>query len=379
MALTRREARMSIMETFEQQIKNAETPSPVNAADWLGIEPHEPDQIVVNTFDVGDKVAIIGGSKLRKTFFLLQLLLSLAAGRGFLAWRITKPRRVFHVQFEIQANHYHRRVRHMAHALRMGPTDLEDRLQILNARGMGLSGIEGIKKIEEIAKSYRPEIISIDPLYKIATGAENNAEDVKTILNAFDELAETTGASIIYVHHDAKGTSGDREIRDRGAGSNVLGRDYDAGITLTPHAYERDAAVVETLLRNYRSQEPFTAIWTEDDDTGGMRFYFDSSITPTKKTSATRKATNEQALDSYLPAALDLLKDGPMSITVFMDSLRLRTGLTHERSKAFRNWATGWPHPALDTDSKRGRGRNEKVIGTSDQILRLRGENEKKK
>ena len=81
-------------------------------------------------------------------------------------------------------------------------------------------------------------------------------------MSAFDELAEQTGAAIIYVHHDTKGSPGDKDIRDRGAGSNVLGRDYDACVTLTAHASDPDATVVEVLLRNFPPQDPFTIAWS---------------------------------------------------------------------------------------------------------------------
>jgi RecA-family ATPase len=100
----------------------------------------------------------------------------------------------------------------------------------------------------------KPEVIFFDPLYKLNEGVENAAEDMRTILAAFDMVAEETGAAIVYVHHDTKGNPGDRDIRDRGAGSNVLGRDYDACMTLTSHAQEDEAIVVDVLLRNYKPQ-----------------------------------------------------------------------------------------------------------------------------
>ena len=359
---------------FEEQMKSTELPMPINAADWLNTEPDEPDQILTDTIDTRDKLAIIGSSKMRKTFFLLQLLLCLAAGRDFLSWRVPKPRRVVHIQYEIQPKHYHRRLKKMCRAMGITATDLGDRFHIVNARGANLSGLQGIEKISRLVESYHPEIISFDPLYKVAVGAENNSEDGKIILNAFDGLIEQTGAAVAYVHHDAKGFSGDRDIRDRGAGSNVIGRDYDACITMTPHVSETDAAVIEIMLRNYRPQEPFTALWTEDEVTGGYKFDLREEIAPTKKTSSNGKAKDLPAIDTYLPAALDLVSDAPMPIGLFMDSLRTKTGLTHSRSATFRNWATSGAHPVLDTiTTKRSRGKNEKFIGLYDHINKLRG------
>jgi hypothetical protein len=367
-------SKVDYLQTAEDQVKATELPQPVNASEWLDTEPPEPDQIIEDVVDVKDKMAIIGSSKLRKTFFLLQLLLCIASGKPFLSWTISKPRRILHIQYEIQGHHYHRRLRNMAKALNITPADLGDRFQIINARGQGLSGLDGIEKIAQIAKVFNPEIISFDPLYKVSAGAENDARDTKIILDAFDRLAEETKAAIFYIHHDAKGFSGDRDIRDRGAGSNVLGRDYDACIALTPHVAEPTAAVVETLLRNYRPQEPFVALWAEDDETGGYCFELAVGIAPTKKTSANSRGQDLPSLDSYLPAAKEILKEKPLAVGVFTDLFRTKTGATVDRTKAFKTWATSGPICHLDTIEKRSRGVYEKLIGIPEQIHRLKME-----
>lgn len=335
---------------FENQVKSTELPKPVNADDWLETDPPEPDQILTDTFDVGDKVAIIASSKLKKTFFLLQMLISIAAGIAFLNWPIPKPRRILHVQFEIQDHHYHRRLKRMAKAMGIPSGGLNGRLHIINGRGMGLAGPEGIKRIGMVAALIKPEVISFDPLYKVATGAENAAEDLKGILNCFDELSRETGAAILYVHHDPKGNSGDRDVRDRGAGSNVLGRDYDAAITLTPHATEEDTAVVETLLRNYRPQDSFTIQWNEDLDTGGYRFDLRPDISPTKKTSKSKEAP--PAFDVYLPTALSILGDREIALSDFLVTLKTKTSLSDLRIKGFMEFATagGCPYIVTRTD-----------------------------
>jgi transcriptional regulator with XRE-family HTH domain len=358
-----------MLDEFENDLMGVH---PVNAAEWLESEPDEPDQLLEGIIDVGDKLAIIGSSKMRKTFFILQLLLCLATGRSFLNWHIPRARRVVHIQYEIQPNHYHRRLKRMCKAMGITAEELADRFHIINARGLNMSGVEGIEQISRIVKAYDPEIISFDPLYKVAAGAENDIQDSKIILNAFDGLIEQTGAAVAYVHHDAKGFSGDRDIRDRGAGSNILGRDYDACITLTPHVSEEDAAVIETMLRNYKPQEPFTALWTEDEDTGGYRFDLREEIAPTKKTSSNGKAKDLLPLESYIPAALDILKE-PIPVGLFKDQLRTKTGMTFARLSSFKAWATSGPQPLLDTiTTKRSRGVNEKLIGRLEDISRLK-------
>lgn len=131
---------------FGDQVRATELPTPINASDWLETEPEEPDQILEGIIDVKDKLALIGSSKMRKTFFLLMLLICLATGRSFMKWRVPKPRRVVHIQYEIQPNHYHRRLKKMCKAMGIASADLGDRFHIVNARGLNLSGTEGIEK-----------------------------------------------------------------------------------------------------------------------------------------------------------------------------------------------------------------------------------------
>jgi hypothetical protein len=331
----------------------------INASAWLQTDPPAPDQILEDTFDAGDKLAIISSSKLFKSFLALQMALSIAAGRNFLTWRVTRPRRVLYAQFEIKDDHFHRRTKRMARATGIGTADLGDRLHIINARGMGISGPAGIERIQKVAMDFHPEVIFFDPLYKLATGVENAAEDAKVILNAFDVLAEKTGAAIVYIHHDAKGSPGDRDIRDRGAGSNVLGRDYDACFTLTPHASDPDATVIDVLLRNYRPQEPFTIIWNVDES-GGYRFETSAGILPEKKTSKT-KAT-QPPLSIYLPIAASILGNDETEVGPFKTAFKTQTGLSDHRIRDFLAWATAGGNPHLLTREERGRGLYKKLI-----------------
>lgn len=348
---------------IEAFLKQATGIKVINAGDWLTTEPPAPDQILEDTLDAGDKMAVLASSKLRKSFFFQQMAISLAAGRDFLKWHIVKPRRVLYVQFEIRDHHSHRRTRNLARAMGITPTDLGDRLLIVPARGLGLTGAEGLERIRQAAGNFNPEVIMLDPLYKLSEGVENAAEDFKVLLNAFDQLAELTGAAIVYVHHDTKGSPGDKDIRDRGAGSNVLGRDYDACVTLTAHATEPKATVVEVLLRNYPPKDPFTIIWDCADS--GYCFNMADDIPPDKKTSKTRPAP--PPFESYLPAAATILiGKNELEIGYFKAKFQEKTGLGDNKTKHFLNWATKGRNPPMATREERGFKLHKKWISMAE-------------
>jgi len=341
---------------FENQVRSNPI---INVVNLLNTEPPVPDQILKDLFDRGDKVAIIGSAKLRKSFFTIQSALAIASGQDFLAWSTPKPRRVLYVQFEIQKSHAHRRLKRMALALGIAPVDLGDRLHILNARGLGLCGPAGVAQIRHLAEKLAPDCIFFDPLYKIATGIENAAEDIKIILNSFDELAEQTGATILFVHHDTKGVPGSKNNVDRGSGSNVLSRDYDAAIILTAHAKQEDAIVVETILRNYKTQTPFSASWSENSFLGYC-FKTAPELTADKKISRTK--AQPAALATFLPVALAILGAEEMEIAAFKQVFKNRTGLGDHRIREFIALATSGEKPHVMTRELRGFRVNKKWL-----------------
>jgi hypothetical protein len=337
----------------------------VNAGKWINERPPDPDPILENVVDSKDKMVVIAPSKMRKSFLMLQMALALAAHPKFLGWIIPKKRRVLYIQLEIQEHHCWRRVRNLARAMGISADDLGDRLMIINGRGLGIRGAAGLERIKQVITDFKPEVIIIDPIYKISEGIENAAEDFKVLLGEFDKLAEDTGAAIFYVHHDTKGAAGNKDIRDRGAGSNVLGRDYDACVTLTQHATEPEGIVVDMLLRNYPPQEPFTIAWEQQQDTGGYCFSMADDLMATKRTSKTRTAG--PGLETYLPTAeAILIGKNEMQISYFKALFQERTGLGDNKIKHFMAWATQGLRPPMRTREERSYKVHKKWVSMSE-------------
>jgi len=315
------DAAKGLMEQIEEMNSDLEI---IEVADWFDNEPPAPDQIFEDLFDVGDKVAIIGSSKLRKSFFALQMSLCLAVGRDLFDFKCPNPRKVLIVQMEIKKNHFHRRVRRMAEALSIEQKEIAGNLFIVNGRGEDIT----VSRIKAAARQTKAEVILIDPLYKLVDGDENSAHDMKPLLREFDELAEDTGAAVVYVHHDPKGRAGDRDIRDRGAGSGVLGRDYDACITLTQQRDDEQAAVVECLLRNYKPRKPFVAEWNIDR--------FQPSNLPVVVQNSSNATGPTKPLEDLIDEAIKLIKE-PVYTLEFDAILHDHLGLSHKNARILRN------------------------------------------
>lgn len=210
-----------------------------------------PDTVLSDCFEMGDKVDIVAPSKSRKTWFTVGLAVHLAAGREFLGMGVPKPRRVLYVNLEIKRDDFDRRLQRTLQAYGIEAAELGERLGLMSARG---KGPEIRQRIIALARRWRAEVVVIDPQYKLLRPEEdeNAGSGIADILRLKDNIAEETGAAVIAVMHDGKGVSGDRDIRDRGAGSSWTARDFDTRFALTPQADDPERMLVLAILcRNH--------------------------------------------------------------------------------------------------------------------------------
>ena len=279
------------------------------AEEYLSRKPAPMDPIVDGIFERGDKVALIGQSKTRKTFATIQLALCLATGRFWLDYELPRVRNVGIVQLELKAEHYHRRVRNVAHAMKIQAAGVAGRIAIANVRGARFRPGELIpaELMNGLHDQLAGEIdlLIIDPLYKLLAmqgASENDSTEIGRVLRQIDWLIEDTGAAVLYVHHSAKGHAGDRQAIDRGAGSGAIARDFDAGLFLGPHATEPDAVVVEAICRNFPSPAAFSARWDG-------YFHRDDVLPPQVATSQTAKAAMKQTAEDDVRLVSTCLDD----------------------------------------------------------------------
>lgn len=314
----------------QTQVEVGQLPPPLDAAIWaLDVLP-EPDQIFNGAFDMATKTVLVAPSKLRKSFWLLQAAVSMAGGlQQFLAWDIPKPRRILFWNMEITPPHFHKRLLRMLRALDLTPSDLGDRLFILNTRGIDVAE-SGLTQIAEIAQKLTVDVIVLDPIYKLIFGDESKQEEIKHLLRGLDHLCTETGAAVIYSHHCGKGFSGDKQAIDRASGSGVLARDFDCQIGLTPHI-EDGLIVVEQIARSYPPRDAFTVGW---DNTRGC-FELKDGVDPVIQTSKNRNMSGRVGPTLTDDDAMALVSDKPLPSEVFKGELR-RIGFSDRASREVR-------------------------------------------
>lgn len=199
-------------------------------ADLVKNPPPLAQELITGILRKGHKMLVAGPSKAGKSFLLKQLALAIAAGGKWMGWDIAQGR-VLYVNLELdRASAIDRGIRIFGD-LKL-PPDTYSFLDIWNLRGYAAPlDVLAPKLIRRAQKTDYTAVI-IDPIYKVLTGSENEADDMAKFCNQFDRICHELGAATIYCHHHSKGPQGQKASRDRSSGSGVFARDPDAILDL---------------------------------------------------------------------------------------------------------------------------------------------------
>jgi AAA domain/DnaB-like helicase N terminal domain len=218
-----------------------------------------PDDVIEGVLHRGGKMVLGGASKTFKTWTLVDLAVSVAAGRDWLGKFPAKRGRVLSINLELQSAFFGDRVRVVFHENQVKPE--LNYLMVWNLRGHAadLSKLQPLI-LQRIGGSQY-ELIILDPIYKLlGQRDENKAGDIASLLNEIESLAVKTGAAVAFGAHYSKGNQAGKEVIDRIGGSGVFARDPDSILNFTRHEQD-DCFTVEATLRNHPPIKPFVVRW----------------------------------------------------------------------------------------------------------------------
>lgn len=283
----------------------------------------EEDELPVlpGVFELGGVVQIVGASKARKSFFALQLALCASLGEEFLAFQVKKPQKVLYLNYELQTKWANARLRAMVNGLQVNLKKYPDNLTIAD---MELAKPD-VSIVRRMALEYKPDVLVIDPIYPLIAQDENNTDSWGDLLRELKNIARFNECAVIYVHHDPKGDSSSRKLVDRGSGSSIQARHYDAGLYLGPHN-DGESTILEFIVRNYKPLDAETIRFNKG------AFWLQSHIPPEHPLPNQQK----KALDvlEYLDFAERILEEkGPLPYGDFVDKVRDETSLGKNRAE----------------------------------------------
>ena len=178
----------------------------------------------------GHKMLLAGPSKAGKSYALIELVIAIAEGKGWLGFDCAKGK-VLYVNLELDRASCLHRFRDVYDRLVWKPAGLRN-IDIWNLRGKSIPMDKLAPKL--IRRALKKDYIAvvIDPIYKIITGDENSADQMAAFCNQFDKVCTELGCAVIYCHHHSKGNQGGKRSMDRASGSGVFARDPDALLDL---------------------------------------------------------------------------------------------------------------------------------------------------
>lgn len=190
-------------------------------------------------------VAVLSGpSKAGKSWACLELCVGVATGTRWMGYRC-KAGRCLYVNFELDARSVTWRLKDVARACAtrldngISPEGFGQQVAanvfVLNLRGVAASTDEYTAHIIAEARALEDiDLICIDPLRGFNDADENSNGEMKHVMADLLRIATATGASVMTIHHHAKGKAGFKQAMDRGSGAGVIASSPDAVLDLSP-------------------------------------------------------------------------------------------------------------------------------------------------
>jgi len=260
---------MSILKLEEETIiKTAYDFPMIDIYDLANLKIPEAKEIVRPFIVEGSSMEIFGQSGKGKTWFTLELCLSIATGQKFMkTFGVINPRPVWYIDGEMKIDNLRNRVDSIMRRYPIPTTIPQGYLNITNpyiAKDKMLNKIndkrtqQGIReKIKEISdKTGQSVFIVFDNLSCLTNSKENDADDWVPMLDFYTQL-KSENHSILHIHHSGKS----------GQSSRGTSRRHDALDTIiqlqTPSDYVQSDGAYYNIefnkTRNFAGQyaEPF--------------------------------------------------------------------------------------------------------------------------
>ena len=209
---------------------NDDLPEFESLAEMFKEDPPLAPVLIDNVLRRGHKMLIAGPSKAGKSFALMEMTISIAEGIPWFGFNCEMGK-VLYLNMELDRPSAYKRFKDIYQAMGIPPKHLEN-ISIWNMRGHSIPMDKLTPKLIRRAQKEKFDAVIIDPIYKVLTGSENDAEQMAKFTNNFDKVAMELGTSVIYCHHHSKGAQGGKSSMDRSSGSGVFARDPDAILDL---------------------------------------------------------------------------------------------------------------------------------------------------
>lgn len=189
------------------------------------------------------KALLYAPAKAGKSFLCLQMARCIGQGLDFLGMRTSRAR-VLYLQFELGVSVLQQRMASVALPY--------ENVYVGTTFSMKLDIRGGKEQLRTTLDAIQPNVLILDPFYKMISGDENESKDVRVILEFLDSLLEEYSAnnfSIFIIHHTGK------DEKRGGRGSSVLEDWVDSYLQMKKKSKNGETLAIELIPRLLRHAE----------------------------------------------------------------------------------------------------------------------------
>jgi len=172
----------------------------------LSQKPNHPRSLVSDgLLYESTKMIVYGRYKSFKSMLGLDLAFCLACGEDWLGFTTSNPGvSVFYLQLEISYQLFRARLSKTWDHRKIYMTQAKP-LTFWTQHWLKLDQPAGINLLDAYLREYKPDVLIIDPLYKVVSGNLLTVLDMQKVIDALDVLIGKHGVSIIVISHTRKG------------------------------------------------------------------------------------------------------------------------------------------------------------------------------
>lgn len=168
------------------------------------LESSAPPWLIPGLLPEGGISFVAGHSKTYKSWFALEIAISLASGLQCMRnWLPIGRRSVLVVAGEDSASNIRHRIQALAHSKVATVEELE--LHVIAEQSLHVDTVDGLVALEAEIERVRPALLIIDPLARFLPNTpESSARKMGHVLEALTQLARRHSLTLLIVHHTSK-------------------------------------------------------------------------------------------------------------------------------------------------------------------------------
>lgn len=175
---------------------------------WELCEQDFPDYdwLIEGLLERQGRVILFGEEGIGKSLLTLQALVQAACGLPVLGrWRTPRPLDVLYLDLEIPRRSVRRRGLGFLKRLELEPKHGVRSVPYFSRQsGLDLHSVSGKATLMRMVEGTKPDLVVIDPVYKLFSGDILYEKDVKPVLTFLDEIREEFNCGLWLVHHPRK-------------------------------------------------------------------------------------------------------------------------------------------------------------------------------